>query len=237
MRWFKHLTQAHDDQKISAILYEKNGLELYGLYWLILEMVALEYGEEGKTFVEFPARKLANIAGISPKKFQKMTETLSNINLFTVEFSNNFVKLDVPNIKKFRDEYSRKKAKKDEDEKDENVRTISGQSTEQLRHQIKIKKQIKKTETELNLNSDVVDFFQFYTCSKAIPDNSEITIIEEILDKYPLSEWRPVLKNMRNMFDLGKAKIPPLKFWLTHYLTYVNPHMSSMKNFGSKQSD
>ena len=57
MRWFKHMTDSHSDEKLCDIISE-SGPEAYGMWWLVLEIVAkqmdkndvkcsVEYSETG----------------------------------------------------------------------------------------------------------------------------------------------------------------------------------------------
>ena len=71
------MTCSFNDEKLSAVVDEL-GMEGYGFWWRILEVVA-----------------------------EKMDEN----RIFDVEFSENQVMVSIPNLLKYRDEWSRKKAR------------------------------------------------------------------------------------------------------------------------------
>lgn len=111
MRWFKHLTGAHQDEKMARLVSEL-GLEGYGFYWLILETIAgqIEAGSN-RTALTYPVAFWRKITGFSPKKLRNFAEICSKIGIFSAEFSENSLTIDIPNILKYRDEWSRKKGK------------------------------------------------------------------------------------------------------------------------------
>jgi len=115
LRWIKHLTAAASDEKLSAVISEI-GLEGYGLFWRILEVIASQInGEEQKDCCTYPEDVWAKTLWISRKKFRNMLKTLENHKLFLVSESEKNVKqitIKCPNILKYRDEYSRKQHKK-----------------------------------------------------------------------------------------------------------------------------
>lgn len=111
MRWFKHMTHSFRDEKL-ARLCDEYGLEGYGFWWKVVEIVAEKITENDETSVTFSAKFWGNSLGISPKKFQKMAEFCANIGLFSIKFSENSITVDMPNILKFRDEYTERKCRK-----------------------------------------------------------------------------------------------------------------------------
>lgn len=130
MRWFKHLANASDDEKLSELI-DRHGAEGYGIYWMILEKISskMEKGEN-RTNCRYPAKKWADICGKNPRGMRKIYETLEYLSLFIFirygkhmdtipnsyqyELDNNCISyeyhidIDCPNLLKFRDEYSKK---------------------------------------------------------------------------------------------------------------------------------
>jgi hypothetical protein len=100
-----------NDEKLSR-LTDKFGLEGYGFWWRIVEIVAEKVDAGAGTSVEFSMKKWRSLIGIPPKKFQILAEFCSNLGLFSAKFEQNYITIDLPNILKFRDEYSDKKQKK-----------------------------------------------------------------------------------------------------------------------------
>lgn len=109
MRWFKHLTGAHHDERMARLVTEL-GLEGYGFYWLVLETVAgqIEPGSN-HTSLGYPITHWRKITGLSLKKLRKFVEICAELGIFTADFSENLLTINIPNILKYRDEWSRKK--------------------------------------------------------------------------------------------------------------------------------
>lgn len=95
-----------------ARLVSELGLEGYGFYWLILETVAgrIEAGSNC-TQVTYPVAFWRKITGLSPKKLRNFAEICSKIGILSAEFSENSLTINMPNILKYRDEWSRKVGK------------------------------------------------------------------------------------------------------------------------------
>lgn len=109
MRWFKHMTASADDEKIAQLM-SKTGLEGYGFWWRVVEIVAGKVGGDNETSVTFPARKWGNLLELRPDKFRRLAETCRNCGLFELVLSENDITVNIPNILKFRDEWSKRKA-------------------------------------------------------------------------------------------------------------------------------
>lgn len=138
MRWFKHMTSSYDDQKIAAVLDEL-GMEGYGFWWRILEVVARQLDENSEPACEYSAKKWGEFFGFSAKKFEKFVRIFQKNGIFLVEFpenpekfsqnngkiSKNTIRITIPNLLKYRDEYTERKAKKSGHNRN-NIGTNSG---------------------------------------------------------------------------------------------------------------
>ena len=142
MKWFKHLTCAFDDEKLSAVVDEL-GMEGYGFWWRILEVVAEKLDENGDCSCTFSAKKWGDFFGFSAKKFEKFVIIFQKNKLFEVIFFEKCICVNIPNLLKFRDEWSRKK--------DRN----SGVSPETLRSKEEDKEEDKELKTECVLSAGV----------------------------------------------------------------------------------
>jgi hypothetical protein len=112
MRWFKHMTDAWDDERI-ATLVDTHGLEIYGLWWRILEIIAKQMDGSGeKCGASYSAKTWGRFCGISGNKFQKYIQVLEKNKIINLITKQNEIGIKVPNLLKYRDEYSKKKAKK-----------------------------------------------------------------------------------------------------------------------------
>ncbi len=129
MRWFKHLSKASEDEKLSEIL-DEFGPEGYGIYWLILERIAflMEKGSD-RTSARYSLKKWAKFCGKSPKVFRKFLGFFSKLSLFNVEIcekNSDFIIIECRNLLKYRDEYSKKSG-----QPPDNDRTNSGATPDQ----------------------------------------------------------------------------------------------------------
>lgn len=119
MRWLKHLALANEDEKTAALI-DKHGPEGYGMYWLLLESVAASMQPKSDmcelTYSELRwSQKLRS----SIRKTRSVVQTMHDLRLISaqttrVEGSNSDqstgkrLRIAVPNLLKYRDEYSEK---------------------------------------------------------------------------------------------------------------------------------
>lgn len=133
MRWFKHMTNSHDDE-ILASLFDEFGLEGYGFWWLLLEKVASLMDETDRTFAEYPIKKWRKTFGISLGKFNKLTTYLELSGRLSKQTRDNVVRIEIPNLAKYRDEYTQRRKKTPPENRDKlpiPIGTMSGQTPEQ----------------------------------------------------------------------------------------------------------
>ena len=87
MKWFKHDTSSSRTEKL-AMLKATRGLEGYGFYWNVLEIIA-ESGERtaeaGVISLNMPVEAWCAAVGTSPQSFKKLAEICSRLGLFRVE--------------------------------------------------------------------------------------------------------------------------------------------------------
>lgn len=129
MRWLKHLTKLRNDEKVVS-LRESHGLEGYGFYLMLLEIVAENIEGDSEAIVTYSLQHWANIIGIYKPKTKKLFQCCSSLGLIDVEFSGEKVKVSIPKIHKYRDEYSERRAKGKIKNRD-NIPTKTGQTPEQ----------------------------------------------------------------------------------------------------------
>jgi hypothetical protein len=118
------MTDASDDEKI-AMLLEQHGPEGYGVWWLILEAVALKTTKDNRSCeVSFPMSRWLKISGLyHHKKAREIIQSLHNLSLIYATSMNNLcniyelsmkdaLTISIPNLLKICDEYSRKSGQK-----------------------------------------------------------------------------------------------------------------------------
>lgn len=152
MKWFKHFVTASGSVKLNNLIDEL-GVEGYGRYWLLLELLAEEY-DGSSTVFEVHFRKISAKVQI---KFQKKLETflqkLADFSLITLESSGKVYKIGCPILLELQDKdskYNRKRIVKKslvttlEEEEDKNKKKNKNKSevvsiSESLTHPVKPK--------------------------------------------------------------------------------------------------
>jgi hypothetical protein len=125
MKYVKHLTCAYQDEKVQAAV-AKGGLKTYAVYWIILEAIGAQIRPESVstglslTWVQWGAKLL-----IDPRNARKLTAILHEVGLVRLQDDGNTARIEIPNILKYCDEYSRKVGIKSGHAPDK-LRTVSG---------------------------------------------------------------------------------------------------------------
>lgn len=111
MKWFKHFTNASDSVKLNKLIDEL-GIEGYGRYWLLLELIASE-GYDGSEKVEIHFRKISAKVQIKfSKKLGTFLQKLSDFSLINYEVSGKVYKIECPILAELQDKdskYNRKR--------------------------------------------------------------------------------------------------------------------------------
>lgn len=108
MRWVKHMTASHTDEKLCAVLDEL-GLEGYGFWWMLVEIVAGQINpKESKCSVTYSLPQWSRYLYCHHNKVSKYLGNLQGNGLVTVETIEGRVRVTIPNLLKYRDEYTRK---------------------------------------------------------------------------------------------------------------------------------
>lgn len=112
MLWFKHVATARNDPAMRLLLAEF-GFEGYGVYWMILEILSddLKWEEKEVASATMTAKQWCNSVKISPKKFQKILVFCSENFGFCVKNNKKLITIECAKLLKYRDEYSKKKAR------------------------------------------------------------------------------------------------------------------------------
>ena len=140
MRWFKHLTSAHSDKALAKVS-EDHGPVGPGIYWGLVEHIAGPM-EAGKMIpmASHSIAKWASILDTSSRTFTKICKSLQTESLIFCESSSDRLTISVPNILKYKDEYSKK----------------SGQTPEPIRADREQIESRTETDTEPSPTGDVL---------------------------------------------------------------------------------
>ena len=105
MKWFKHYENAHTNRLLQALLSERNGAELYGTYFLFLELLCGEFKKDTTEFILSAEQIKAALRMNYANKLHGFLTKLAafshqfDSNLFTIsQIDKNFYKIETPII-------------------------------------------------------------------------------------------------------------------------------------------
>lgn len=170
MRWFKHMTDSSYDERLADLIAEC-GLEAYGFWWRLLEIVACQMNKNSeKCSATYTLSKWSQLFYCHHHKVTKYFGRLAGLppgypiatppltipftpellgggkGMVTLEYVEGKIRVTIPNLLKYRDEYSKK----------------SGVSPESVRS----KKQNTDTEADTEIEKEIkspprMSLFQF----------------------------------------------------------------------------
>jgi hypothetical protein len=105
MKWVKHMANANRDDKIVS-LRASFGMWGIGVYWTLVELVA-EQVKEKSTKVEATliVSDLLGFFGCKRNKLETFLECSANVQLFTYELKENILKINIPKMLDYADNY------------------------------------------------------------------------------------------------------------------------------------
>jgi len=106
MKWFKHMSDAHRDPKLIALV-DEFGVEGYGMWWILCEVVADQFKAKGTPELETSIKGWRTLTGIYPKKFKKLLTFLEKADLLSVTFSEKAIKVCLPKMQELKDNYTK----------------------------------------------------------------------------------------------------------------------------------
>lgn len=180
------MTRSWDDERISRLV-ERAGLEGYGFYFRLVEIIAANMEENSEPNATYSAQKWSKLTAIFKPKVQKLCEVCSNLGLIEFEVNSDLLKVTIPKIIKYRDEYSVKQGRRKAKGPD-TVRILSGVTPEQ--EQIQIQKQIEiqnissdeeKTKKKLNAWGIWVDINRARKRADPIPTGADTKAAKMLL--------------------------------------------------------
>ena len=106
MKWLKHETDAMDSEKLKMLIHEF-GFEGYGWFWRIMEIVGKKMDETGRCHYEQPVSEWCGNLKVKQRKLRLFLELNQLQSSFKVVYSDNKLRIEVPNLLKKRDNYSK----------------------------------------------------------------------------------------------------------------------------------
>lgn len=146
MRWFKHISFAHSDEKISKLI-DEFGATGYGIWWLILEKISLQMDETDRCSIQLSLKSWSKFCRIPKKKFKAFADYLQKIELIILEYEKDYLTIKCPNLLKYRDEWTLKRIRSSK-KSPEQLQSDSGVTREQLRLEQSTDRADTETDTE-----------------------------------------------------------------------------------------
>lgn len=210
MRWFKHYTDAGLDQKLRAVKGEF-GYEGYGVYWSILENIGRNVDEKNDTKITLNHKNWKEITGFSPKKLEVFLNFCSEICLFSVKKQEKYITVDCPKLLKYRDEWTRKKAKN------------SGAAPDPIKEE-EIEEDIdkeedigKKNNKKENPPDETIDLVAKTEDSPAEPEEKKPkSVVTAAPDIFPLTEQMIAYAAKNKITDLPRLQVMTEDFLIHH---------------------
>jgi hypothetical protein len=106
MKWFKHQSSARNDERL-ARLEDKAGLEGYGFYFKMLEIVAEIIDESDRHEVTYSLSRWGRQVNITSKKFVFLAQCCADVGLMIVQRCDNDYTVKIPNLLKYRDNHTK----------------------------------------------------------------------------------------------------------------------------------
>jgi hypothetical protein len=125
MKYINHMTSSHDDEKHQAAM-DRAGLEVYGAYWIICEKIAAQIRPECvATSLQFSWKSWGSKLQVDPRVARRLIRVMGEVKLAIVKETDSGARVDIPNLLKYGDEYTKKVLRKSGQAPD-NVPTNNG---------------------------------------------------------------------------------------------------------------
>ena len=125
MKYINHMTSSHDDEKHRAAM-DLAGLQAYGAYWIICEKIAAQIRPECvSTSLQLSWKSWASSLQVDPRVARRLVRVIGESRLAIVEETDSGARVNIPNLLKYGDEYTKKVLKKSGQTPDK-LPTISG---------------------------------------------------------------------------------------------------------------
>lgn len=106
MKWFKHQSNARNDERL-ARLEDLCGLEGYGFYFKMLEIVAEVIDQTDKHEVVYSLSRWGRQANVTSKKFIFLAQCCADVGLMFVQRCSDDITIKIPNLLKYRDNHTK----------------------------------------------------------------------------------------------------------------------------------
>lgn len=106
MKWFKHFSDASHDEKMSEVL-DLHGANAYGVFWLIVEAIAMQMDDSVKCEARYSMKKWANITHVDRRTLARYLQTFNILTLIVQQNCDKFVTIKIPKMLELRDNHTK----------------------------------------------------------------------------------------------------------------------------------
>ncbi|MCK5606146.1 hypothetical protein KAR91_29880 [Candidatus Pacearchaeota archaeon] len=106
MKWFKHDADAFLSEGVDALI-DAEGFAGYGRWNRVLEIVAFKMDDTNRCHAEYSIQKWCRLLGLKQKKLISFLELTENQLKTKVVYSENIIRIEIPNLLKKRDNYTK----------------------------------------------------------------------------------------------------------------------------------
>jgi hypothetical protein len=203
MKWFKHMTNASDDDKIS-IIEARHGLVGYAVFWKLVELCAANWDEISPPDFIFSRKLIQNKLGLKSKQTDNILSSFSELNLFQIEKGKFVIKIFAPKLVDIKKRYQK-----------------NDQAETKQRPSYKIQNKNKETEVEIEAKSASVIIYDFKDSGKITPDkiidlfNSKFKGVGKMKPTPSFGLPRTVLDDFKTM--LGFVEFQKIESWENYF--------------------
>jgi len=160
MKWFQHFSDSYSDLKHQELI-DRFGVEAYGLFWVLCELVAQQGHSYRLSSGKFWKKTAQRITKLSQKRIEEVIECLSELRLIDKKAVNKGT-LYIPKMKKYSDDYT-KRVRREFGESSDNVHVHNNTLHNTTLHNItRDKKRKTEGEEEQKENRDIVKILNIF---------------------------------------------------------------------------
>jgi hypothetical protein len=105
VKWFKHETDAMRSEKLTRLI-DEFGLEGYGRFWRVMEIVAERMDESNRCHAELPEKEWLLLLSIRRPLFNRYLLAICQLFNIKVIRNNLLIRIEIPNLLEKRDNYT-----------------------------------------------------------------------------------------------------------------------------------
>jgi len=228
MKWIKHMTNANKDDKLVSIR-ANFGMWGIGCYWTIVELVAEQITEKSdRAEATLIVSELLGLFGCKRNKLDSFLKHSENVSLMKTIVDGNTIRVDIPKILDFADNYIK----------------YAGKSLKSLQRQNKVSSKQDKKRIEEN-RLEETSIYDFDTVWKLYPDKSGKKISEthfrtSVKTEQDFVDIQTALRNYLQSKRVQDGYIQNGSTWFNNWKDWITPTDFMMKgqtNGTNKQSN